>query len=132
MTCLAKRHVLTLRQLLAVRPRNESTMASRPDRRILAARCIAIIADAVQILLIPIFAAGAASMVDDALDVAVGITMTALVGWHWVFLPAFVTEIIPMVDLAPTWTIAVFIATRQRGDPSVDVGSRRSSLRAPR
>lgn len=102
------------------------------DRRILTARCIAIIADAVQILLIPVFAGGAASVVDDALDVAVGITLTALVGWHWVFLPAFVTEIIPMVDLAPTWTIAVLIATRQRGDPSVDVRSRRSSLRAPR
>ena len=82
-------------------------------RRILTARCIAIIADAVQIVLIPIFAGGAASMVDDALDVAVGITMTALVGWHWVFLPTFVAEIIPMVDLAPTWTIAVFIATRR-------------------
>lgn len=88
------------------------------DRRILAARVIAIIADAVQIGLIPVFAEGAASMVNDALDVAVGITMIALVGWNWVFLPCFVAEVIPMVDLAPTWTIAVFIATRRRGDQS--------------
>ena len=105
---------------------------ARAGRRILVARGIAIIADAVQILLIPVFAGGAVSPVNDALDVAVGITMTALVGWHWVFLPAFVTEIIPMVDLAPTWTIAVFIATRQRGGPSVEDRSRRSSLNAPR
>jgi len=89
------------------------------DRRILVARLIAIIADAVQIGFMPIFAGGAASMVNDALDVAVGITMIVLVGWNWVFLPALVAELIPMVDLAPTWTIAVLIATRRRGDPSV-------------
>lgn len=89
------------------------------DRRILAARLIAIIADAVQIGLMPIFAEGAASMVNDALDVAVGIIMIILVGWNWVFLPTLVAELIPMVDLAPTWTIAVLIATRRRGDPSM-------------
>jgi hypothetical protein len=91
------------------------------DRRILAARLIAIIADAVQIGLMPVFAGGAASMVNDALDVAVGITMIVLVGWNWVFLPALVAELIPMVDLAPTWTIAALIATRGRGDPSVSL-----------
>lgn len=90
-----------------------------PDRRVLAARLIAIIADAVQIGLMPVFAGGAASMANDALDVAVGITMVVLVGWNWVFLPTLVTESIPMVDLAPTWTIAVLIATRRRGGPSV-------------
>ncbi|MDP1891764.1 MAG: hypothetical protein Q8K55_12805, partial [Gemmatimonadaceae bacterium] len=105
---------------------------ARARRRILIARGIAIIADAVQIVLLPVFAGGAASPMNNALDVAVGITMTALVGWHWVFLPAFVTEIIPMVDLAPTWTIAVFIATRQRGGPSVEDRSQRSSLSAPK
>jgi hypothetical protein len=81
-------------------------------------------------LLIPVFAGGATSIVDDALDVAVGIILTALVGWHWVFLPAFVTEIIPMVDLAPTWTIAVFIATRRRGDPSVQGGRQKRIIPA--
>jgi len=88
------------------------------DRRILAARLIAIVADAVQIALVPAFVGGAVSMVNDALDVVVGITMIVLVGWNWVFLPALVAELIPMVDLAPTWTIAVLIATRRRGDPS--------------
>jgi hypothetical protein len=91
------------------------------DRRILAARLIAIIADAVQIGFMPIFAGGAASMANDALDVAVGIIMVVRVGWNWVFLPTLVAELIPMVDLAPTWTIAVLIATRRRGDPSVSL-----------
>ena len=88
------------------------------DRRILVARLIAVIADLVQIVFMPVFAGGAASMVNDALDLAVGVTMIVLVGWNWVFLPALCAELIPMVDLAPTWTIAVLIATRQRGDPS--------------
>src|SRR4029453_14403993 len=35
-----------------------------------------------------------------------------LLGWHWAFLPAFLTELVPFVDLVPTWTIAVFLATR--------------------
>jgi hypothetical protein len=88
------------------------------ERRILLARLIAIIADAVQIVFMPVFAGGAASIVNDALDMAVGIAMIVLVGWNWVFLPALVAELIPMVDLAPTWTIAVLIATRRRGDQS--------------
>lgn len=87
-------------------------------KRIFAARAIAIVADAVQLGLIPIFAEGAASMVNDVLDVVIGITMTVLVGWNWAFLPAFAAELIPMADLVPTWTIAVFIATRGRKDKS--------------
>lgn len=80
--------------------------------RILAARALAVVADAVQLGLLPIFAPGVTSPINDALDVAVGAAMIALVGWNWVFLPTFVTELIPFVDLAPTWTVAAFIATR--------------------
>jgi len=83
--------------------------------RVLAARVIAIVADAVQLGLLPLFVAGAASGLDDALDAVVGVTMVTLVGWHWAFLPAFLAELIPGVDLAPTWTIAAFIATRGAG-----------------
>ena len=80
--------------------------------RIIAARVLAVVADATQLVLVPIFAPGAASPVNDALDVAVGVAMIALVGWHWSFLPAFVAELVPFADLAPSWTMAVFIATR--------------------
>lgn len=83
-------------------------------KRVLAARATAVVADAVQLGLLPLFIQGAASPLNDALDVAVGAGMVALVGWHWVFLPTFVTELLPFVDLAPTWTIAALIATRQR------------------
>jgi hypothetical protein len=87
-------------------------------RRIFAARALAVVADAVQIALVPIFAEGAASVVNDVLDVVVGLTLVILVGWHWVFLPAFVAELVPVIDLAPTWTIAVLIATRGRHEPA--------------
>lgn len=84
-------------------------------RRVLAARVLAVVADAVQLGLMPLFAGGAATGIDAALDVAVGIVMVALVGWHWAFLPAFALELVPAVDLAPTWTIAVLLATRKAG-----------------
>ena len=50
---------------------------------------------------------------NDALDLAVGAAMTGLIGWHWAFLPSFFVELVPGLDLVPTWTAAVFYATRQ-------------------
>lgn len=86
-------------------------------KKVIAARTIAVIADAVQIGLMPLFLEGALSTANDVLDVAVALAMTALVGWHWAFLPAFVTELVPFLDLVPSWTAAVFIATRNSGVP---------------
>ncbi|TMQ57214.1 MAG: hypothetical protein E6K72_03865 [Candidatus Eisenbacteria bacterium] len=82
--------------------------------RIWIARIIAMAADAVQMGLFPIFGAGAWSVLDDWLDVGVGVLLILLVGWHFAFLPSFVAELIPGVDLIPTWTVAVWIATRNR------------------
>lgn len=80
--------------------------------RIRTARLIAMAADALQIAVFPIFASGAASPFNDVLDVAVAGAMTWLIGWHWSFLPSFVAELVPGLDLIPTWTAAVFFATR--------------------
>ncbi|MES1260020.1 MAG: hypothetical protein ABUL71_05440 [Gemmatimonadota bacterium] len=85
-----------------------------PSRRtIQVARAIAIIADLLQLVLFPVFMEGFASVLDDALDVVVATIMIWLVGWHLAFLPAFIVEALPFGDLAPTWTMAVFIATRK-------------------
>ena len=73
---------------------------------------VALIVDAVQWVLWPLVAAGAASPVEDVLDVVTGAILIRLLGWHWVFLPAFLAELVPGVDLVPTWTAAVFLATR--------------------
>ena len=81
-------------------------------RRVLVARVLAVVADAMQLGLLPMFVGGALSPINDALDVLVAGAMLLLVGWHWAFLPAFLSELIPGFDLVPTWTAAVLIATR--------------------
>ncbi len=85
------------------------------NRRHLAALAIAVAADALQIGLLPLFMGGASAPWNDALDLAVGAAMLALLGWHAAFLPAFLSELVPLLDLFPTWTAAaVFVITRKR------------------
>lgn len=74
---------------------------------------VAILADAIQIVGMPLFAEGALSPLDTGLDVIVGAILIKLLGWHWAFLPTFAAELVPGLDLFPTWTAAVFFATRQ-------------------
>ena len=81
--------------------------------RIRIARFIAVSADILQLGLFPFFAEGFISPLDDALDVIVFVLLTWLVGWHYAFLPSFVVKVVPFADLAPTWTIAIFLATRK-------------------
>lgn len=90
-------------------------------RRMWAARIIALLADAIQVGAFPLFAQGVASPLNDVLDVIVAVAMVSLVGWHWAFLPTLVAESIPMFDLVPSWTAAVFIATRHGATPAVPV-----------
>jgi hypothetical protein len=81
-------------------------------RTVLVTRLVALAADAIQIGLVPLFAAGALSPFNAGLDVLVAAFMVWRLGWHPAFLPAFVTELIPFVDVFPTWTLAVWFATR--------------------
>ena len=74
---------------------------------------IAIMADAIQLVGMPLFVEGGFSPLDTALDVVVGGILIKLLGWHWAFLPTFAAELMPGLDLFPTWTAAVFFATRQ-------------------
>jgi len=76
---------------------------------------IALAADALQLGLFPVFGPGFASPADTVLDVTVALLMSALLGWHWAFLPTFLAELVPFVDLVPTWTLACWIATRGPG-----------------
>ena len=92
-------------------PPNLAGNAAPTAARIRAARAIAMLADLVQIVLFPAFSEGALSPVNDALDVAVAAALTWLVGWHWAFVPSFLSELIPMFDLVPTWTAAVWYVT---------------------
>ena len=85
--------------------------------RIRTARIIAIVADVLQLAFFPAFAPGWLSPLNNALDVVVAFLMVRLVGWHFAFLPTFVAELVPGVDLIPTWTAAVWFATRTGGLP---------------
>jgi hypothetical protein len=91
---------------------------SNPDsistRRIWLARGVAIVADAVQLGGFAIFSPGFLSPFNDVLDVVVCGLLIFLVGWHIAFLPTFIVKDLPLVDLAPTWTVAVLIATRKK------------------
>ena len=78
-----------------------------PRLRLRAAMILAVIADALQIAIFPIFIEGAESPVDDILDVTMAAVLTYLLGWHWEFLPSFAAKLIPGVDLVPLWTLAV-------------------------
>src|SRR5215467_4227790 len=75
---------------------------------------IAVAADAVQIVALPLFAEGVLSPFDTVLDVAVAVALIRLLGWHWAFLPTLAAELVPALDLFPTWTAAVFFVTRQQ------------------
>lgn len=80
---------------------------------LITAYAIAICADLVQICLAPLFVEGIASPLDDSLDVIVCVILSAMIGFHFTFLPSFLVKLIPVGDVAPTWTLAVLIATRR-------------------
>ena len=84
---------------------NEITIS--PSTRFRAAMILAIIADALQIVVFPLFVEGAVSPADDILDLGVGAALVYLLGWHWEFLPSFLAKLVPGVDLVPFWTMAV-------------------------
>ena len=80
-------------------------------QRVWTARGLAMAADALQIVLFPLFGEGFASPADVVLDAAVALALTKLVGFHWSYLPSAALEVVPGADLAPTWTAAAFLAT---------------------
>ncbi|HWX56063.1 MAG TPA: hypothetical protein VN176_15850 [Verrucomicrobiae bacterium] len=82
-----------------------------PKQRV--AWLVAIVADALQIVAFPFFVEGGLSPADDLLDLVVAGILWRLLGWHWALLPTFAAELIPGVDLLPTWTATVYFMTRQ-------------------
>jgi hypothetical protein len=97
-------------------------------RRVLAARVIALAVDLAQYALLPV----ELTPLNNVVDVATALLMVGLVGWHWAFLPTFLAEMVPFVDLAPTWTLAVMFATRgQPAAPAAPGSPRRAEPPPP-
>ncbi len=83
------------------------------SREVLLAWIVALAADTIQIAGLPLFAEGATSPLDDLLDLLTAVILVRLLGWHWAFLPSLVAELVPGVNLFPTWTAAVWFVTRK-------------------
>ena len=93
-----------------------SCMASPDNRsRLRTAWVVAVVVDGLQLITSPAELTGPMEWVLGAgVDLVTMGVMIFLVGFHWAFLPSLVTKLLPFVDLAPTWTMALIIATRDR------------------
>ena len=80
--------------------------------RIVLALAIAAVADGLQLLLNAVGWLG----FDQAIDVVAMILVSWLIGFHWLLLPTFIVELVPIVDDFPTWIACVgaVIALRKR------------------
>lgn len=98
------------------------TISIRKKVRLRTALGLAIAADLVQMAVFPLFIEGAASPVDDVLDLAMAGVLSFLLGWHWEFAPSFVAKLVPGVDFVPLWTMAVANVWRKsaRTEPEPD------------
>ena len=85
----------------------EETITIWPGSRFKAAMVLAILVDALQIVVFPLFVEGALSPADDILDFGMAAVLVQLLGWHWEFLPSFLGKLVPGADLVPFWTMAV-------------------------
>jgi hypothetical protein len=111
------------------------TITISPGSRFRAAMVLAIIADALQIVVFPLFVEGALSPADDILDFGIAAVLVHLLGWHWEFLPSFLAKLVPGVDLVPFWTMAVANVYRKSKRIAVTAKDNREqhpALRDPR
>lgn len=82
---------------------------------------IALLVDAIQF---PVMATGPLGwFLGAGLDLITMVVLWAMLGFHWAFLPSFITEAVPYLNLAPLWTLAVAMATRGRGGVELDLTS---------
>ncbi len=84
--------------------------------RIATAMAVAVLADAVQIAAGPLGWVGFVQVV----DVIAMIITSLLIGFHPLLLPTFIIELVPIVDMVPTWTgcVGAVLLLRKRSEPS--------------
>ena len=99
--------------VLALRP----TTAVSPARKRIAL-AIAALADAAQLGLFPVFAEGALSIPDDALDAVVAVLLIITLGWSWRLSMALAAELVPGLALFPTWTAFVLMVRSEAPVPA--------------
>ncbi|MGB0065018.1 MAG: hypothetical protein WBP85_11285 [Terracidiphilus sp.] len=102
-------------------PTGPDALRIMPGPRMKAALVLAVLADIVQWIVLPLSLEGAAFPGDDIVDLGMAGILTWLLGWHWEFLPSFAGKLLPGVDLVPLWTLAVAnVYRKSRPRPSAN------------
>jgi len=81
--------------------------------RLQIAWILAIAVDALQIGLLPLTGT-LSTWLNNPLDLVAMAVLWYLVGWHWSLLPTFAFELVPFIELVPTWTAAMWLISRRR------------------
>jgi hypothetical protein len=89
-------------------------------RRKTIAAFVAGASDLAQMIFFPAFVEGAASPFELALDAATALTILLIVGFRWRVAIALALELVPGVDLFPTWT-AVVLSLPSEASPSPEL-----------
>jgi hypothetical protein len=110
---------------------SDESITISPGPKFKTAMLIAILADALQLAVFPLFVEGALSPAEDVLDLGVAALMTHLLGWHWEFLPSFFAKLVPGVDLVPFWTIAVVNVYRKAKQVAAAASAERQTRELP-
>ena len=79
-------------------------------QRVACAYAVAIATDGLQLVLGPFGWVG----FDEISDVVAAVATSWLIGFHPLLLPTFIVELLPVVDMLPTWTACVALVTTLR------------------
>ena len=91
---------------------------------------VAGLADFLQMMVFPLFIEGGFSPLQDALDFLTALALFVVCGFRWQLGLAFFVELLPIVDIFPTWTAVVLMlpvdhgagaGARRGGNVQVDV-----------
>jgi hypothetical protein len=97
-------------------------LLTRPElttRRVGAAFAVAMVCDALQVLLAPL----GWTFVDDVLDLVAMFLLCSLIGFHPLLLPTFVLEIVPIAEMLPGWTACVGVVVALRRKQKTDASA---------
>jgi hypothetical protein len=101
-------------------------------KRILLAYVVAGIADVLEFPITAVENTGLGfipgAVADGVVDVTVMGILTWLLGFHWLFLPSFLLEAVPELDLLPTWVGCVAYVVWRRKPPGVTTSLLPSSV----
>jgi hypothetical protein len=97
-----------------------------PTRKRLAL-VLAGLSDGVQWLFVPVLSEGALSPLEIGLDALTALLILVVVGFQWRLAIALIAELVPGLDLFPTWTAVVLslpTANVEESAPTQEHGSR--------